>query len=110
MELRQNDLERIQDRLQQGIISLDEANIEIVKCQRVRLIKGRMPACIRKALNQAVKDGILGHMKKDNHKPECYYFKPFKHLADDARVKEHNKAIDSLGSLKVIKSSVFANG
>lgn len=110
MELRQNYLERIQDKLQQGLISLDEANVEIVKCQRVRLIKGKVPANIRKALNQAVKDGVLGHMKKDNHKPECYYFKPFKHMADDERVKEHNKAMDSLESLKVIKSSVFVNG
>ena len=86
---------------------VDEANVEIVKCQRVRLIKGRMPSNIRKALNQAVKDGVLGHMKKDNYKPECYYFKPFKHMADDERVKEHNKAIDSLD---VIKRSVFVNG
>lgn len=107
MELRQNYLERIQDKLQQGLISIDEANVEIVKCQRVRLIKGRMPANIRKALNQSVRDGVLGHMKKDGYKPECYYFKPFKYMADDERVKEHNKAIDSL---KVIKSSVLVNG
>ena len=110
MELRQNDLERIQDKLQQGLISLDEANVEMIKCQRVRLIKSKLHANTRKALNQAVRDGILGHMKKDNYKPECYYFKPFKHMADDARTREHNKAIDSLDSLKVIKSSVFVNG
>lgn len=95
MKLSQNDLERIQDRLQQGIISLDEANIEIVKCQRVRLITGKLPANIRKALNKAVKDGVLGHMKKDNYKPECYYFKPFEFMANEERTKEHNKVIES---------------
>lgn len=102
MKLSQNDLERIQDRLQQGLISIDEANIEMIKCQRVRLIKSKLPLSVRKSLNEAVKSGILGHMKKDGYKPECYYFLPFKYLANKARTEEHNKQMDSLLDIKKV--------
>lgn len=94
MKLSQNDLERIRDKMQQGLLSVDEANVEMVKCQRVRIVIGRLPMNVRKALNQAVKSGVLGHLKKDGYKPECYYFKPFKHLANEARTIEHNRQID----------------
>ena len=104
MKLSQNDMERIHDKLQQGLITVDEANVEMVKCQRVRLITGKLPANVRKALNKAVRDGFLGHMKKDNYKPECYYFKPFEHLAHKERTEEHNKSIESLRN----SSKVFA--
>ena len=98
-------MERIQDKLKQGLISTDEANIEMVKCQRVRLITSKLPSNIRKVLNKAVKDGILGHMKKDDYKPECYYFKPFEYLAHKERANEHNKSIDALNNL----SKIFVN-
>ena len=100
--IKQNDLERIQDKLQLGQITLDGANIEIIKCERFRLIRSKIPMNIRKSLNKAVKDGILGHIKKDGYKPECYYFPPFKHMADDARIIEHNKMIDFKSSNSVI--------
>lgn len=62
--IKQNDLERIQDKLQLGHLTLDEANIEIIKCERFRLTRSKIPMNIRKSLNKAVKDGILGHIKK----------------------------------------------
>lgn len=102
MKLSQNDMERIQDKLQQGLITIDEANVEMVKCERVRLISNKLPLSVRKALNKAVKDGVLGHMKKENYKPECYYFLPFKHLANQERTKAHNDFIESLNKIKKI--------
>lgn len=102
MNLSQNDLERIQDKLHLGLISLDEANVEMVKCQRVRVISSKLPITVRRSLNNAVKEGILGHMKKEKYKPECYYFKPFKHLADQARTKAHNEFIESLSNISKI--------
>ena len=94
MKLSQNDMERIQDRLEQGLINIDEANVEMIKCQRVRLITGKLPSIVRKALNNSVKNGDLGYMKKEGYKPECYYFKPFKHIAEQERVKFHNKEVE----------------
>lgn len=102
MKLSQNDMEKIQDKLQQGLITIDEANIEMVKCQRVRLITSKLPHSARKALNKAVKDGVLGYMKKENYKPECYYFKPFEHLAHKERTLEHNKSVEALVNLSKV--------
>lgn len=98
MSIKQNDIERIKDKLQQGLLTIDEANIEMVKVERFRLIKNKIPMNVRKSLNKAVKDGVLGHMKKDNYKSECYYFLPFKYLADAARTKEHNDMLDFIGN------------
>lgn len=92
--MNQNELERIQDRLNLGLITPDEANVEMVKYQRVRLVVGRIPSSVRKSLNKAVKSGVLGHMKKDGYKPECYYFKPFEYMANNLRSEKHNEFLD----------------
>lgn len=100
--MKQNDMERIKDQLDQGLISVDEANVQMVKCERYRIVKGKLPQNVRKALNSAVKSGVLGHLKKDGYKPECYYFEPFKYLAEAKRTEIHNDMIDFKN-----KSNVF---
>lgn len=67
--------------------STSESNIQLVLWDRVRLITNRLPASVRSALNAGVKDGRLGHMKKDGYKPEAYYHISFDHLARAARNK-----------------------
>lgn len=69
----QNDMDGVKDRLDRGILSVDEANVEMIRLQGVRLISNKLPASVRKALNAAVKSGRLGHMKKEGHKPEAYF-------------------------------------
>lgn len=101
MKINQNDMERIEDKLQQGLISVSQANVEMIKVERFRLIKNKIPISIRKSLNEAVRSGILGHMKKEKYKPECYYFLPFKYLADEARLREHNDMIDFISTNNV---------
>ena len=53
------------DQVRQGKINVDQANVLIVQMMGVRVIEGKIPAQIRKALNAAVKAGELGHIKKD---------------------------------------------
>ena len=79
--LTQNHIEHIQNMVQLGNLTIDQANVEYVKIGRVKLIKNRMPASVRKALNAAVKTGELGHMKKDGLRPEAYFHPHFEHLA-----------------------------
>lgn len=69
----QNDIENIMDLFNRGKISLDEANVQIVLCERVKVVKNQIPSSVRKALNNAVKQGKLCHMKKDGHLPEVYF-------------------------------------
>lgn len=92
MKLNHNDLEHIKDMLNLGKITVDQANVEKVKCMRVQLVISRLPANVRKALNEAVKRGELGHMKKDGNKPEAYYHPTFEYLAKSER-NEHERNV-----------------
>lgn len=91
----QNDRERLTDKIQRGILSAAEANIEMVRNERFRIVH-KLSRDVRKALNDAVKRGELGHMKKDGMRPEVYYHPTFKHMAIKARNKEFNAGIRAL--------------
>jgi len=96
---RQNDIIHLQDMMQKGVITVDEANVQMVKDQRFRLVINRLPSAVRKALNEAVKRGELGHMKKEGHKPECYYHPTFDYLAKSARNQRERDVIRISGSV-----------
>jgi GTP-dependent phosphoenolpyruvate carboxykinase len=82
----QNYLEHLKEQLRQGLISLDEANVEMVRAERVRVVN-RLTREMRKTLNDAVKSGKLAHMKKDGVKPEVYYHPSFEDLARETRAQ-----------------------
>ena len=88
----QNDIESLKDLMDRGQMTAAQANVELVRIQRFRLVINSLPQDVRRALNQAVKAGMLGHMKKDGHKPECYYHPTFEYLAKGAR-KHHEDEI-----------------
>lgn len=81
----QNDIEHLRDLMQREQISAAQANVRLVKIQRFRLITSTVPRDVRSALNEAVRNGELGHMKKEGHKPECYFHPTFDYLAKGAR-------------------------
>lgn len=85
MKLNQNDFETIKDRLDRGLITADQANVEMVLARRIVLVTSRLPANIRGAYNAAVKAGELGHVKKDGHKPEAYFHPTFQYLVAGER-------------------------
>lgn len=91
MELKQNDREYLINKIQCGEMTLAEANVEKVRMQRVLLVGG-LPADVRKALNAAVKEGLLGHFKKDGNKPEAYFHPTFEYLAIHER-NEHERRV-----------------
>ena len=94
----QNDIERIIDLLERDEITTEQANIQMVRNERFRLIT-KLHADVRKALNTGVKNGELGHMKKEKFKPEVYYHPDFKYLAIEARNKAFNNGINALKSI-----------
>ncbi len=106
MKLTQNQMEHIQDQMAQGVLTADQANVEMVKTQRVRLIISKVPMSVRKALNAAVKTGELGHMVKTGYKPEAYYHPQFEYLAKQARCEhEHRTRAALIGVL--VKNKTF---
>lgn len=92
----QNDFERVLDLMQREQITAAQANVKLVRIQRYRLISGRVPQDVRKALNEAVRSGELGHMKKAGRAPECYYHPTFVYMARDARRKHEVQILQSL--------------
>ena len=94
--LSQNDLEYFQDMVQQGKMTADEANVEMVLTERVRIVSGSMPKQVRKALNEAVKCGKLRHIKKSGNKPEAYYHPNFEYLAKQEISKREKEVINAM--------------
>ena len=95
LELR-NIQERVRDRMQRGEITAAQGNVEIVRARRVLLVRGPLLNTVRKALNDAVKRGELGHMKKDGHKPEAYYHPTFEYLAIGERKAAEDQVAEAV--------------
>lgn len=91
MKDHQNTRERILDEVDRAILTTDDANVQFVLRERFRVVH-KLPSSVRKALNAAVKAGVLGHMKKDGVKPEVYYHPTFKYMA----IEERNKHVNAL--------------
>jgi len=95
----QNDFDSIMDKLQRGLISADEANVQLVQCAGVKLITGKMRREVRNALNAAVKDGRLGHLKKDGRYPEAYFHINAENKAKAKRKQHERETLDALAGV-----------
>lgn len=91
----QNDIEYLQDMVERGEMSADEANVEKVLTQRVLIVKS-LPKSVRAALNAAVQDGKLRRKKKEGRKPEVYYHPNFEYLANAERNRVEKEMIAAL--------------
>ncbi len=80
-------------------MTVDQKNVQLVLVNRFELATCKIPASVRRALNQAVKDGILGHIKKDGHKPEAYFHPTFGYLMHAARNKRAEDIARASGSI-----------
>ena len=104
---RQNDVAHLQDLMQRGELTADQANVQMVRDQRFRMVVNGLPANVRKALNAAVRAGELGHMKKDGHKPECYFHPTFEYLAKAERLRREGEVRRLSGTATVCMSDVM---
>jgi cell wall assembly regulator SMI1 len=95
----QNDIERLKDKIKLGQMTADEANVEMVRIERVNLILNSIPRDVRNALNKAVKAGYLSHKKKNGLRPEVYYHPDFEYLANE---KINNHAESLIEALKKV--------
>jgi uncharacterized protein YoaH (UPF0181 family) len=77
-------------------MSLDDANIEIVRMMGVRIVAGKLDRRTRSALMQGVKDGKLGHLPKDGLKPEAFFHPNSLWNAKEERSKIANSGIRAI--------------
>lgn len=108
MQLKQNDLEHLQNMILRGEITADQANVEKVRMMRVQLVTGRLPAQVRKALNDAVKNGELCHAKREGKKPEAYYHPTFEHIAKQERKAHELSVLNALSGVMARTHSLSA--
>lgn len=84
--------ENIIERMRSGELTASEANVEMVRMERVRLVTVRLSRDVRSALHAAVKSGKLGHVARDDDKPEAYYHPDFCYLALGERAAYADRA------------------
>lgn len=84
------------DQMQQGKITAAEANVQMVRMEGVRLVHGKIPMEVRKALNAAVKAGVLGRLKKEGIRPEAYFHPNSINRAKELRNREQQSTIEAL--------------
>lgn len=73
-----------------------EANVCIVQMMGVRLITSKIPRETRSALMAAVKRGEIGHLPKDELRPEAFFHKNGRANALDARDRAAMEAVKAL--------------
>lgn len=95
---KQNDIETIMGKLEDGLISAAQANVQMVRLEGVRLVT-KLHADVRRALNSAVKDGRLCHLRKDGLRPEAYFHPNSKGAAIAARNNNANKSIAAINGV-----------
>lgn len=94
-----SDVESVMDEFRRGLISAAEANVQMVRCEGVRLIAGRVGRDVRAALNAAVREGRLGHLKKDGLKPEAYFHPNSEANARDQRNQKQARAYAAIARI-----------
>lgn len=74
-------------------------NAAQIRVQATRVVKGRVPANVRKELREAVKAGVLGHLKKDGLKPEIFFHPDHYHSAVDRQMREAAFAVKCIAGV-----------
>ena len=79
-------------------MSVDDANIEIVRMMGVRIVSGMLDRRTRTALMAGVRDGRLGHLKKDGMKPEAFFHPNSETNAKDERARISRSGIQAIAA------------
>ena len=77
-------------------MSAADANVELVRMQGISVMAGKLTRDLRSALMAAVKDGRIGHLKKDGLKPEVFFHPNSEDNARSARNKAACQAIEAI--------------
>lgn len=89
-------IDAVREQLRLGELTAAQANVAMVRAERVRIVTSRVPAQVRASLQAAVKNGSLGHLAKDGYKPEAYFHPEFEYLARGERAEAERRTIDAM--------------
>lgn len=74
-------------------------NVEKILCGATRVVRGRIPAQVRKELSAAVKAGVLGRLPKKGLMPEVFFHPDHKHGAKDLQQREAAYSVSCIASV-----------
>jgi len=74
-------------------------NVEQIRAQATRVIRGRIPQQVRRELMAAVKAGALGHLKKDGLKPEIFFHPDHENGAIERQKREAAYSIECIATV-----------
>lgn len=83
-------------------------NVAQILAQGTRVIGGRVPAEVRTQLRAAVRDGVLGHLKKDGLKPEIFFHPDHKHGAIERQKREAEYSVACIAKVMAGPAEVRA--
>ena len=78
-------------------------NVEQILVSAYRVIRGRVPAQVRKELAAAVKAGVLGRLPKDGLKPEVFFHPDHKNGAKELQAREAAYSVDCIAKVIAVK-------
>jgi hypothetical protein len=79
-------------------------NVTQIQVQATRVIRGTIPAQVRKQLRAAVAAGVLGQLKKDGLKPEIFFHPDHRHGAVELQKREAAYSISCVASVMHVDS------
>ncbi len=74
-------------------------NVQNILIQATRVIRGKIPAQVRKELMLAVKAGALGRLKSDGLKPEIFFHPDHKHGAVERQKREAEYSVSCIAKV-----------
>lgn len=83
-------------------------NVSRILAGGSRVIRGTIPAQVRKELRAAVKAGVLCHMPKDGLKPEIFFHPNCRTSANDVREREALYAVKCISGVLTSPADVRA--
>ena len=96
MTTRQNALDIADEKMRTGKMTAAQANVLLVQMAGVKIVQSKLPMDLRKAFNDAVKNGELGHVKKEGMRPEAYHHKNARPRALEMRDEIFRNSISNL--------------
>lgn len=89
-------------------------NVSNILASGSRVIRGRVPAQVRKELRAAVKAGVICHLPKDGLKPEVYFHPGRRVSVNDMREREALYAVKCIAGVVAspadVRDGLIRNG
>ena len=83
-------------------------NVDVIRAQATRVVRGRIPQAVRRELMDAVKAGHLGRLPKSGLMPEIFFHPDHKHGAVERQNREALYSVQCIATVIASPADVRA--